>query len=91
MELPQIKDTAYQRIAKKKGLDQNAVGIEIGNKIKKGQQIFIDKIQFKVCLDINDASIYRINIYTKGKKVSRHYTPIGMINKEVLINVIKTI
>jgi len=91
MELPQIKDTAYQRIAKEKGLDKNAVGIEIGNKIKikKGQQIFIDKIQFKVCLDIKDTVIYRVNIYTKGKILSRHITAIGMLNEETMVNVMK--
>lgn len=91
MELPQIKDTAYQRIAKEKGLDKNSVGIEIGNKIKikKGQQIFIDKIQFKVCLGVKDTAIYRVNIYSKGKIVSRHITAIGMINEETMINVMK--
>jgi hypothetical protein len=91
IEIPQINDTAYKRMAHEKGLDTNAIGFEFGNKIKikNGQQNFIDKIQFKVCLGIKDTAIYRVNIYTKGKTVSRHMTVIGMINEESLINVMK--
>lgn len=91
MELPKLRDTAYQRMAMEKGLDTNSIGIEFGNKIKikEGQQNFIDKIQFKVCLEAHDTAIYRINIYTKGKTISRHITVIGMINEEKLINVMK--
>lgn len=90
-ELPKIKDTAYQRIALEKGLDTNSIGWELGNKIKikKGQQNFIDKIQFKVCLEVNDTAIYRINIYTKDKVIARHITPIGIIKEEKFINVMK--
>ena len=78
-------------MAREKGLDTNAIGFEFGNKIKikNGQQNFIDKIQFKVCLGIKDTAIYRVNIYTKGKTVSRHITVIGMITEESLINVMK--
>lgn len=91
IELPKIKDTAYNRMVKEKGLDTNSIGFEIGNKIKikNGQQNFIDKVQFKVCLDIKDTAIYRINIYTKSKTISRHLTPIGMVNIDELINVMK--
>ncbi|MES2592770.1 MAG: carboxypeptidase-like regulatory domain-containing protein [Bacteroidota bacterium] len=92
MELPKVsKDTAYIRMALEKGLDTNAYGIEFGNKIKikEGHQNFIDKVQFKVCLNANDTAIYRINIYTKGKTIKRHLTAIGMVNEEKLINVMK--
>lgn len=75
------KDTASVRRYKEKGISEKSGGIEIGNKIsiKKGQQTFIDKIQFKTCLSPNDTAIYRINIYSEGKTVKRVLTPIGMV------------
>ena len=75
------KDTASIRRYKEKGLSEKSAGIEIGNKIsiKKGQQTFIDKIQFKACLGENDTAIFRINIYSEGKTVKRVLTPIGMV------------
>ncbi|MBL7934303.1 MAG: carboxypeptidase-like regulatory domain-containing protein [Bacteroidia bacterium] len=75
------KDTASVRRYKEKGLSEKSAGIEIGNKIsiKKGQQTFIDKIQFKACLGENDTAIFRINIYSEGKTVKRVITPIGMV------------
>lgn len=75
------KDTASVRRYKEKGLSEKSAGIEIGNKIsiKKGQQTFIDKIQFKACLTENDTAIFRINIYSEGKTTKRVLTPIGMV------------
>lgn len=75
------KDSASVRRYKEKGISEKAAGIEIGNKIsiKKGQQTFIDKIQFKACLGPNDTAIFRINIYSEGKTVKRVLTPIGMV------------
>jgi hypothetical protein len=75
------KDTASIRRYKEKGISEKSGGIEIGNKIsiKKGQQTFIDKIQFKTCLGANDTAIYRINIYSEGKTIKRVLTPIGMV------------
>lgn len=75
------KDTASVRRYKEKGISEKAAGIEIGNKIsiKKGQQTFIDKIQFKACLQPNDTAIFRINIYSEGKTIKRVLTPIGMV------------
>ncbi len=75
------KDTASVRRYKEKGISEKAAGIEIGNKIsiKKGQETFIDKIQFKACLGENDTAIFRINIYSEGKTVKRVLTPIGMV------------
>lgn len=75
------KDTASVRRYKEKGLSEKSAGIEIGNKIsiKKGQQTFIDKIQFKACLAENDTAIFRINIYSEGKTTKRVLTPIGMV------------
>ncbi len=75
------KDTASIRRYKEKGISEKSGGIEIGNKIsiKKGQQTFIDKIQFKTCVGPNDTAIYRINIYSEGKTVKRVLTPIGMV------------
>ncbi|HRG00427.1 MAG TPA: carboxypeptidase-like regulatory domain-containing protein [Bacteroidia bacterium] len=75
------KDTASIRRYKEKGLSEKSAGIEIGNKIsiKKGQQTFIDKIQFKACLGENDTAIFRINIYSEGKTTKRVLTPIGMV------------
>ena len=67
------KDTASVRKYKEKGINEKAGGIEIGNKIsiKKGQQTFIDKIQFKTCLGPNDTAIYRVSIYTpKAKRLN---------------------
>ncbi|MES2514961.1 MAG: carboxypeptidase-like regulatory domain-containing protein [Bacteroidota bacterium] len=75
------KDTASVRKYKEKGISEKSAGIEVGNKIsiKKGQQTFIDRIQFKTCLGANDTAIYRINIYSEGKTVKRVLTPIGMV------------
>lgn len=75
------KDSASVRRYKEKGISEKSAGIEIGNKIsiKKGQQTFIDKIQFKACLGPNDTAIFRINIYSEGKTVKRVLTPIGML------------
>ena len=75
------KDTASIRRYKEKGISEKSAGIEIGNKIsiKKGQETFIDKIQFKACLGENDTAIFRINIYSEGKTVKRVLTPIGMV------------
>lgn len=75
------KDTASVRRYKEKGLSDKSAGIEIGNKIsiKKGQQTFIDKIQFKACLGENDTAVFRINIYSEGKTVKRVLTPIGLV------------
>lgn len=75
------KDTASVRRYKEKGISEKAGGIEIGNKIsiKKGQETFIDKIQFKTCLGPNDTAIYRVNIYSEGKTIKRVLTPIGMV------------
>ena len=75
------KDTASVRRYKEKGISEKSAGIEIGNKIsiKKGQETFIDKIQFKACLGENDTAIFRINIYSEGKTVKRVITPIGMV------------
>lgn len=75
------KDTASVRRYKEKGLSEKSAGIEIGNKIsiKKGQQTFIDKIQFKACLGENDTAVFRINIYSEGKTTKRVLTPIGMV------------
>ena len=75
------KDTASIRRYKEKGLSEKSAGIEIGNKIsiKKGQQTFIDKIQFKACLGENDTAVFRINIYSEGKTTKRVLTPIGMV------------
>jgi len=75
------KDSASVRKYKEKGISEKSAGVEIGNKIsiKKGQQTFIDKIQFKTCLGENDTAIYRVNIYSEGKTVKRVLTPIGMV------------
>lgn len=75
------KDTASVRRYKEKGISEKSAGIEIGNKIsiKKGQETFIDKIQFKACLGEKDTAIFRINIYSEGKTVKRVLTPIGMV------------
>jgi|GEM_PF-2278991 len=75
------KDSASVRRYKEKGISEKSAGIEIGNKIsiKKGQQTFIDKIQFKACLGENDTAIFRINIYSEGKTTKRVLTPIGMV------------
>jgi len=75
------KDTASVRRYKEKGISEKSAGIEIGNKIsiKKGQETFIDKIQFKACLGENDTAIFRINIYSEGKTVKRVLTPIGLV------------
>ncbi|MBK6984761.1 MAG: carboxypeptidase-like regulatory domain-containing protein [Bacteroidetes bacterium] len=75
------KDTASVRRYKEKGISEKSAGIEIGNKIsiKKGQETFVDKIQFKACLGENDTAIFRINIYSEGKTVKRVLTPIGMV------------
>ncbi|MES2568146.1 MAG: carboxypeptidase-like regulatory domain-containing protein [Bacteroidota bacterium] len=75
------KDTASIRRYKEKGISEKSAGIEIGNKIsiKKGQQTYIDKIQFKACLGPNDTAIFRINIYSEGKTIKRVLTPIGMV------------
>ncbi|MBI3521256.1 MAG: carboxypeptidase-like regulatory domain-containing protein [Bacteroidetes bacterium] len=75
------KDSASVRRYKEKGISEKSGGVEIGNKIsiKKGQQTFIDRIQFKTCLGPNDTAIYRINIYSEGKTVKRVLTPIGMV------------
>ncbi len=75
------KDTASVRRYKEKGISEKSAGIEIGNKIsiKKGQETFIDKIQFKACLGENDTAIFRINIYSEGKTIKRVLTPIGMV------------
>lgn len=75
------KDTASVRRYKEKGISEKSAGIEIGNKIsiKKGQETFIDKIQFKACVGENDTAIFRINIYSEGKTVKRVLTPIGMV------------
>ncbi|MBK8368439.1 MAG: carboxypeptidase-like regulatory domain-containing protein [Bacteroidetes bacterium] len=75
------KDTASVRRYKEKGISEKSAGIEIGNKIsiKKGQETFIDKIQFKACLGEKDTAIFRINIYSEGKTVKRVLTPIGVV------------
>lgn len=75
------KDTASVRRYKEKGISEKSAGIEIGNKIsiKKGQQTFVDKIQFKACLQPNDTAIFRINIYSEGKTLKRVITPIGIV------------
>lgn len=75
------KDTASVRKYKEKGMSEKSGGVEIGNKIsiKKGQQTFLDRIQFKTCLGASDTAIYRINIYSEGKTVKRVLTPIGMV------------
>jgi hypothetical protein len=75
------KDSASVRRYKEKGVSDKSAGIEIGNKIsiKKGQQTFIDRIQFKTCLGENDTAIYRINIYSPGKTLKRVLSPLGMI------------
>ncbi len=75
------KDTASVRRYKEKGINEKAAGIEIGNKIQisKGQQTFIDRIQFKTCTSVGDTAIYRINIYSEGKTVKRVITPIGIV------------
>ncbi|MFY9310929.1 MAG: carboxypeptidase-like regulatory domain-containing protein [Bacteroidia bacterium] len=90
-ELPRYKDTTYSRVAREKGLDTNSVGIELGNKIpvKEGQRTFIDKVQFKVCLEPKDTAIYRINVYTKGKNLKRHITPVGMVREQSFVNIMK--
>lgn len=74
-------DTAYQRLAKEKGISDKAIGVEIGNKIKidKGQQTFIDKLYFKTCVNPKDTCIYRVNVYSEGKTVERKFTAIGVI------------
>ena len=91
IEIARPTDTTYNCIAREKGLDTNSIGLEFGNKIsiKEGQRTFIDKVQFKVCLDPKDTAIYRINIYTKGKVTGRQVTPCGVIREETLINVMK--
>jgi hypothetical protein len=75
------KDSASVRRYREKGISEKSAGIEIGNKIsiKKGQQTFLDKIQFKACLGPQDTAIFRINIYSEGKTVKRVLTPIGMV------------
>jgi hypothetical protein len=75
------KDTASIRRYKEKGISDKAAGIEIGNKIRinKGQQTFIDRIQFKTCTSEGDTAIYRINIYSEGKTVKRMITPVGIV------------
>jgi CarboxypepD_reg-like domain len=78
---PNSEDTVARKIAKEKGLTDRSFGFEIGNKIKidKGQETYIDKIQFKTCLEPNDTAIYRINIYSEGATLRKFLTPIGMI------------
>lgn len=85
------KDTALQRKFREKGLSDKAIGIELGNKIKidKGQQTFIDKVQFKTCEGPKDTAIYRINIYSEGKTLEKHITPIGMVRMVSVQNVMK--
>lgn len=85
------KDTASVRRYKEKGISEKAGGIEIGNKIQinKGQQTFIDKIQFKTCLGANDTAIYRINIYSEGKTIKRVMTPVGLVKIISSLNELK--
>lgn len=87
------KDSVYEKEAKAKGIDPNSIGIELGNKmsikIKTGQRTFLDKVQFKVCLQPKDTVIYRINVYAEGKTLSRIATPIGMVKEKELTNVLK--
>lgn len=87
------KDSVYEKEAKEKGIDPNSAGIELGNKmsikIKTGQRTFLDKVQFKVCLQPQDTVIYRINVYTEGKTLSKVATPIGMVKEKELTNVLK--
>jgi hypothetical protein len=85
------KDSASVRRYKEKGLSEKSAGIEVGNKmsIKKGQQTFIDKIQFKTCLGANDTAIYRVNIYSEGKTLKRVLTPFGMVKLVTSTNELK--
>ncbi|MBC7411992.1 MAG: carboxypeptidase-like regulatory domain-containing protein [Bacteroidia bacterium] len=88
-----VKDSvAYQQKVKEKGLNPKSIGIEIGNKIKikSGQQTFIDKIQFKTCVEPNDTAIYSVNIYSTGKTTERVFTPIGIIKLQTLNTALKT-
>lgn len=92
MEKFAVKDTALQRFEKEKGLTDKSIGIEMGNKIKidKGQQTFIDKIQFKTCVGPNDTAIYRVNIYSEGKTLKRAVTPLGIVKVINSENVLKS-
>ena len=84
-------DTATARINKEKGIKNEGIGLEMGNKIKidKGQQTFIDKIRFKTCLKPNDTCVYRINIYTEGETKKRMITPFGVVKLVSTTNVMK--
>lgn len=85
------KMSAYKKECKQKGINEKAIGIEIGNKIKidKGQQTFVDKIQFKTCTGINDTAIYRVNIYSSGNTLHKAFTPIGVVKIKELTNILK--
>ncbi len=91
MEKFTSSDTSAIRIAKEKGLSDKAIGIELGNKISinKGHQTFIDKIEFKTCVKLNDTAIYRVNIYVEGKTLKKIMTPIGMVKVVNNVNVLK--
>lgn len=75
------KDSSYKRLYQERGISEKSESIEIGNKIaiKKGQQTFINRIQFKTCLGPADTAIYRINIYSPGKILKRVLLPVGMV------------
>ncbi|MBC7411247.1 MAG: hypothetical protein H7331_02180 [Bacteroidia bacterium] len=94
-ELFKKMDTAnvrkLNRYKEKKGLSQKAFGFELGNqiKIKKGQQTFINKIQFKTCLNANDTAIYRLNVYGNEIVLKTKLTVVGKVKQVQLSNLLK--
>ncbi|MEQ1732441.1 MAG: carboxypeptidase-like regulatory domain-containing protein [Bacteroidia bacterium] len=94
-ELLTSKDTTkaneYKRKCKAKGMDDKAIGVEVANRIavKDGQQTFIDKIQFKTCLGVNDTAIYRVNVYKEGNTVKKKMTRVGMVKLVAFENLLK--
>ena len=85
-----IDTTQNSKERNEKGIDEKFMNIELGNKFKieKGQQNFINKIEFKSCQEVNDTAIYRVNIYTEGE-LKKKLTPIGFISLVKTINILK--
>lgn len=87
-EIPKRVDSTYKQIVLEKGLDTNSIGFEFGNRIsiEKGQRTFIDKVQFKVCLQPKDTAKYRINVYTQNDKRLSLFTLKNILKESIIIN-----
>jgi CarboxypepD_reg-like domain len=90
LDLDPAKQNEYKRILKEKGVDDKAIGIELGNlvKIDKGQQTFIEQIEFKTCQNLGDTAVYRINVYLEGKK-EKKTTVLGKARLIEFSNILK--